>query len=339
MFSKTLFFLLIVNFVSDTYGQKDKKFFRKDYTYKEAFQSFYKFHTIPQTWTDAKRVCALEGATFWHPENDNEANALLSFWNKTKPKIEWIYVGISDLLVEGAFETVDGKSISEVYNNWQPGQPDNYGEGQDCVYMYLKEGPGYLDDYACDKKYSFICKKTLQSLEWNYQCNLPNLDYSYNKDNGKCYKLHTSPLSWTEAYAACKLEQSYLAVISNSQETDYLVKLTDSTPKPRIKGEYQRGIYHLGFHNRFNEGWQTVKGKRLNVDQEAWFDNYQPDGDNHGECGSMFFNGRFINTACEMKAFFICEHDGANSPAAVTTSLSGSEQPILQPFVGGGIEK
>ncbi|KAJ8722624.1 hypothetical protein PYW07_003804 [Mythimna separata] len=184
-----------------------------------------------------------------------------------------------------------------------------------------------------------ITVKDRISLEWNYQCNLPNLDYSYNKDNGKCYKLHTSPLSWTEAYAACKLEQSYLAVISNSQETDYLVKLTDSTPKPRIKGEYQRGIYHLGFHNRFNEGWQTVKGKRLNVDQEAWFDNYQPDGDNHGECGSMFFNGRFINTACEMKAFFICEHDGANSPAAVTTSLSGSEQPILQPFVGGGIEK
>lgn len=77
----------------------------------EALQSFYKIHTVPQTWADAKRVCGQEGATFWHPDNDSEAKALLSFWNRTKPNIEWIYVGLSDLFVEGVFETVDGTYI------------------------------------------------------------------------------------------------------------------------------------------------------------------------------------------------------------------------------------
>ena len=91
-----------------TDGQKAKRFFRKDYTYIEEFDSFYKIHIIPQTWPDAKRVCAQEGATFWHPDNDDEARGLISLWNTTKPKIEWMYVGLSDLLVEGTFETVDG---------------------------------------------------------------------------------------------------------------------------------------------------------------------------------------------------------------------------------------
>ena len=77
----------------------------------DAFESFYKIHTLAKTWTDAKRTCALEGGILWHPENDEEAHALLSFWNGTQPKIRWIYVGLSDILVEGEFVTVEGKHL------------------------------------------------------------------------------------------------------------------------------------------------------------------------------------------------------------------------------------
>lgn len=60
---------------------------------------------------DAKQVCELEAATFFYPENDDEARAVLSFWNKTKPIIKSVWIGISDLLVEGVFQTVDGTII------------------------------------------------------------------------------------------------------------------------------------------------------------------------------------------------------------------------------------
>ncbi|KAJ8722625.1 hypothetical protein PYW07_003805 [Mythimna separata] len=91
-------------------------------------------------------------------------------------------------------------------------------------------------------------------------------------------------------------------------------------------------------NGKFNEGWQTVKGTRMNVDREAWFDNYQPDGDSNGECGSMFFNGRLINTACEMKSFFICEHDVDDSSAIANASVSDTSRVVLQPYFGGGSE-
>nr|QWY13111.1 IML14 [Mythimna separata] len=320
MFSNFFLLFLFAVFVSDSYGQRDKKFFRKDYHYLEALESFYKIHTIPKTWSDAKQVCALEAASFFYPENDDEANAMTSLWEKMRPNIKWVWIGISDLLVEGVFVTVDGKSIHEVYCKWfDQGQPDNAGGKENCLNMDLK---GQMNDYPCDVKSYFICKKSLQSLEWNNQCNMPNLDYIFSKNTGKCYKLHTAPLNWTEAYAMCQVEQSSLAIISNQREANFLAKLTVSTPKPRIQEKYSRGIYHVGFHNRLNEGWQTLKGTRMNADAaDLWFDNYQPDGTGNGACGAMFFNGRLINTDCDTKSFFICEHelDNTRTPASISS--------------------
>ena len=100
---------------SSTDEQKASRFFRKDYTYIAGFASFYKIHTISKTWSDAKRTCALEGGTFWHPENNDEAHVLLSFWKSNHPKIKSIYLGISDIKVEGVFVTVDSKHLNPIY--------------------------------------------------------------------------------------------------------------------------------------------------------------------------------------------------------------------------------
>ncbi|KAJ8725738.1 hypothetical protein PYW08_003921 [Mythimna loreyi] len=328
----TLLILFIVNFAADSYGQQSKKFFRSDYTYIEEVQSFYKFHD-PQTWADAKRICAQELATFWYPENDNEAKVFLEFANKTKPNIDYMFVGMSDLLVEGVFETVEGKSISEVYQNWLAGDPDNFEGTQNCVNFYIKEGPGYIADDECDKKLSFNCKKTLQSLEWNEQCDMPYLDYTYSYKNGKCYKVHTTPLKWNEANAVCRLEQSSLAKVNNRQEAYYLAKLTESTPTPKVKGKYQRGIYHMGFYNRFNEGWQTIGGKPMVVDLNLWWGNYQPEEENLEQCGGMFFNGRLVNIDCDMRSFFVCERE-----VKKVITPDDTAQPLIIPFVGGGVD-
>ncbi|KAJ8725740.1 hypothetical protein PYW08_003923 [Mythimna loreyi] len=276
MNSKTLFIFLIVNLASYSYGQQSKKFFRSDYTYIEEVQSFYKFHDR-QTWADAKRICAQELATFWYPENDYEAKVFLEFANKTKPTLMYMFVGMSDLLAEGVFETVDGKSVSEVYQNWLAGDPDNFEGTQNC--------------------------------------------------------LHATPLNWTEANAACRVEQSYLAKVNNRLDADYLAKLTETTPKPKVKGNYQRGIYHLGFYNRFNEGWQTIGGKPMVVDLDLWWGNYQPEEENLEQCGAMFFNGRLINVHCDMRSFFICEREVKKAIIPDDTA-----QPFIQPFVGGGVD-
>ena len=74
------------------------------------------------------------------------------------------------------------------------------------------------------------------------------------------------------------------------------------------------------------------------VDSDAWFDNYQPNANDLEECGSMFYTGRLINTDCDMKSFFICEHE-VNDVASPVSDSVNSGLPYLQPYIGGGIEK
>nr|QWY13122.1 IML25 [Mythimna separata] len=309
MYSKTLlvFFLLCLLSVF-THGQRANKFFRHDYTYIEASQGFYKVHTAPKNFTEARRGCALEGATLYYPENKNEARAVASFWKTTQPTLNsWVYGGISALIAKGVFETVDHKLVTAMDENWHAGEPNDALDIEDCGWL-LQDGSYW--DGRCDVKYPYICKKTLRSLEWDYNCNMSNLDYRFNEDIGKCYKFHTTPLTWTEAYAVCSAEQSRLAVITDKSEADYLAQLGESTAERRGDGNYLRGLFHMGFHNRFNEGWQTVKGTALVDDAEFWYGKYQPGPNDPDQCGSMFFNGLLTQINCDLRSFFICEHEG-----------------------------
>lgn len=64
-----------------------------------------------------------------------------------------------------------GQPISDVYDNWGPGEPNDSDGVEDCVIL---RRDGTLNDVNCAMKNPFICKKTLDSLEWNSFCNMPN---------------------------------------------------------------------------------------------------------------------------------------------------------------------
>ncbi|KAJ8725867.1 hypothetical protein PYW08_004050 [Mythimna loreyi] len=305
MFTKTLLVHLIVYCLSDfAYGNREDKFFRTDYNYLETTQAFYKIHTSKQTWGDAKRFCALEGASLFYPDDRAEANAVISLWQTIQPNVRWAFVGISDIVTEGVFETIDGKLVSEVYNQWQRGEPNDLNGDEDCVHLNLA---GDLNDYRCDGKSYFICKKTLSSLVWDDLCNMPELGYTLFEAVGKCYKLHTTPLSWTEAHTVCHAEQTHLAVVSDQVEADYLANLTESAARRRIEGNYLKGMFHAGFHNRLHENWQTVRGSPIPSDASLWWDMHLPSEADHEQCGSMFYTGRLNIVNCDTKSLFICE--------------------------------
>ncbi|KAJ8732163.1 hypothetical protein PYW08_014893 [Mythimna loreyi] len=268
MYCNRILFVFILYFALNlSHGQKDIKFFRNDYIYLEATESFYKINSLNKNFFDAKRACSLEGASLWYPENKEEAEAVISYWNSTQPTWWSVTLGMSDLIVKGLFETIDGKPVSDVYHNWNLGEPNNSGNIEDCVVIF---STGKMNDISCNTMNPFICKKTLQSLEWDQQCNMPDLDYKYNEKTGKCYKIHPVPLNWTEAYNVCSSEQSHLPVANDWVVINTLVKLFETAPKEWNAGSYLRGIYHLGIHNRFNDGWQTVKGTPFNNSLALW---------------------------------------------------------------------
>ncbi|XP_053625135.1 macrophage mannose receptor 1 [Plodia interpunctella] len=299
-------YLLFISFVFyGSYGQRENKFFRKDYHYLESVESFYKIQTIPRSWQVAKQICEWEGATLFYPENEVEANAVLGYVKEAQG-YNHFWIGISSLLAKGVFETIDGLSLLDVYNKWATGEPNDGGGEEDCVVLN-KEGS--MNDDGCWKKHPYICKKTLAFLEWNTACKMPYPDYKYNKELGRCYKFHLSPKNWTEAYTICSSELSFLAVIESQAEADFLQQLTSLAPKDNIPGNYLRGAVHLGYHNRNGNGWRTIKGTPLENSGYSRWGGGQPDGGDLERCGTMFYNGQLNDIACDRRCFFICEND------------------------------
>lgn len=79
--------------------------------------------------------------------------------------------------------------------------------------------------------------------------------------SGKCYKFHSEPLSWHDAYLACKLEEGHLAIINSAKEASIVAgflgeHLNSNIPDPNI--------LYLGFSDlMFPYQYRTITGNNV----------------------------------------------------------------------------
>ncbi|XP_024406977.2 low affinity immunoglobulin epsilon Fc receptor isoform X2 [Desmodus rotundus] len=124
-------------------------------------------NTCPEEWISFQRKCYYfgEGAKRWIQaryacnklngrlvsiHNQEEQDFLAKYVNK---KGSWI--GLRDLDIEGEFVWMDGSPLD--YSNWRPGEPNNGGEGEDCVMML---GLGQWNDAFCNSHLEgWICDR------------------------------------------------------------------------------------------------------------------------------------------------------------------------------------
>ncbi|XP_014370346.2 macrophage mannose receptor 1-like [Papilio machaon] len=291
---------------TNVFSQTDKNFFRDDYKFIEDSHSFYKIHITTRTWKEARKRCELEGASLFYPEDVEEVESVITFWNKTQ-SFNTVYIGISDLMANEVYITVDGVSIKDVYNNWAQGEPNNSDGNEHCLTMTLN---GTLNDDRCDKKYPFICKQNQASIKWNDFCNVPDLEYRFSDETSRCYKLHSYPATWSEAALVCDIEQSYLAVINSEIEAQHLAMLTgDAFSTNDITSNLCSSIA-LGFNNKSKTGWETILGENIERSgYNQWAENEPDNGKGDKECGAMDYNGSLTSISCDAQCYFICEHE------------------------------
>ncbi|XP_036609980.1 low affinity immunoglobulin epsilon Fc receptor [Trichosurus vulpecula] len=111
----------------------------------------YFFGNEPKTWSQAKFACInLTGRLV--SIKSKEEQAFLT--QKANKKSSWI--GLRDLDIEGEFLWVDGSPLS--YSNWSPGEPNNQGQGEDCVLMRANNGR-WNDAYCRGQQDGWICEK------------------------------------------------------------------------------------------------------------------------------------------------------------------------------------
>jgi len=101
---------------------------------------------FPASWAAAQDLCVDAGGNLAVVDNSDENEFLASF---LETQAAWI--GLHDKTTEGSFKWVDGTSLG--YSNWYPGQPNDYGYGQDCTEMLPN---GLWNDQYCDKHLEFI---------------------------------------------------------------------------------------------------------------------------------------------------------------------------------------
>ncbi|XP_054422207.1 low affinity immunoglobulin epsilon Fc receptor [Pteronotus mesoamericanus] len=99
----------------------------------------YYFGEGAKKWIQARFACSKLQGRLVSIHSQEEQDFLAKHVNK---KGSWI--GLRDLNIEGEFVWMDGSPLE--YSNWRPGEPNNGGQGEDCVMML---GSGQWNDAFC----------------------------------------------------------------------------------------------------------------------------------------------------------------------------------------------
>ena len=74
-----------------------------------------------------------------------------------------IWIGLSDIQIEGQWEGVDPRYRRSEYRNWYPGEP-NGGRGENCMEMYNHDWDNRWNDKSCSDGRPFACEKGGEDL-------------------------------------------------------------------------------------------------------------------------------------------------------------------------------
>jgi len=114
-------------------------------------------------WQTAKERCACFGGQLATWSNDNDYNAIKSVRSQLGNNA---WVGFHDLDAERSWKMIDGATDfcaphtntgtdCDDIDEWQPGEPNDYGSGEDCAELYSN---GKLNDLFCTWSRYYICE-------------------------------------------------------------------------------------------------------------------------------------------------------------------------------------
>ena len=118
----------------------------------------YDVHVELRTYAEAKEICKSHGRQLAEPTSAS-ANSEVTELAKAKG-VSRFWIGIHDITNEGTF-TYESNGQPIGYKNWNYGEPNDWGSGEDCAEIYVNTGK--WNDLSCNNKQSFVCDKKPQS--------------------------------------------------------------------------------------------------------------------------------------------------------------------------------
>ncbi|GFG29524.1 hypothetical protein Cfor_00800 [Coptotermes formosanus] len=117
---------------------------------------YYKVYNISLQWGQSWQRCEDDGTHLLIINSEAEANVAREIV-AAYPSVHAFHIGFHDFFLEGQYVTVHGQSLKAAgYSKWGSGQPDNYGDRENCGAMRRS---ATLADINCSYTYWFICER------------------------------------------------------------------------------------------------------------------------------------------------------------------------------------
>ncbi|MFX0105897.1 MAG: lectin-like protein [Candidatus Hodarchaeota archaeon] len=238
----------------------------------------YKLIKEDKSWSDAKIDCEAQGGHLATITSEGENDFIKNLADSNK-----VWLGLSDEESEGTWKWITGEAVS--YTNWYPGEPNDYGTGEDYVEMYI------------DGRWNDIGPPQFPSTTRYYVCEWEKEDDRVEY-NGHEYKLITEEKSWSDAKIDCEAQGGHLATITSEGENDFIKNLADSNK------------VWLGLTDEVSEGtWEWITGE--DVSYTNW---YPGEPNNYGtgeDYVEMYIDGRWNDIGPPQfpstTRYYICE--------------------------------
>ncbi|KAK3523962.1 hypothetical protein QTP70_017189, partial [Hemibagrus guttatus] len=237
-------------------------------------------------WTEAQSYCREHYTDLASVKNETENHKIRLLLYQSRYDYYYYYYHYAVWI--GLYKTRSWSDQSNSsFNNWKPGQPDNYAQNESCTAVSFNDSGKWTDE-NCNEGFPFLCYSTMPSAS----------SHQYHFVNE--YK------TWTEAQRYCRENYTDLATIDNMEEMNTLLST--------VNGSYS-GLAWIGLYDDL-DSW------RWSLDDDAFYQEgerdfrgweHQPDNYNGQElCVSMNRLGEWFDRSCKDRKEFVC-YNGTNT--------------------------
>ncbi|XP_071953691.1 macrophage mannose receptor 1-like [Antedon mediterranea] len=188
--------------------------------------SCYKFDSTKRSWSDARSNCTELGADLVVVRNKAENDFLYA--NNHMGNAMWI--GLSDLDSEANFTWVSTECSQ--YNNFHPGEPNDYNNQEDCVVLTFRNSETW-NDYPCYRKFAYMCEishfEDQESPSYGSTC--PQDIHLLTKPKERKVTVFWQPPVWTD-------DSSCLFSTTNSHSPGEVIEIPNGVLGKTINVEY-----------------------------------------------------------------------------------------------------
>lgn len=216
------------------------------------------------------------------------------------------YVGITDKDGEGNWTYSNDNSSTVKYFKWYPGEPNNFGHGEDCATFRMRHSLDW-NDVGCKMKTLYICQYEGEMCK--------NSEINYGKI---CYELSKSFKNFDDANADCKNKGGIVASPRNDAEQLFIQKIIneDRYWKSLTREKINNILLDPSFpsfpnawigvkYNTELENWSFADGQSLTY--HSWEFAYPViSPDNSLTCVSLDKN--WIVSGCQNRYGFVCQY-------------------------------